>query len=129
MEPTNSIIIEHPCAYCGKEIPDWRGNKKFCDDTCKYQKHNKKRQPIAPEMKHINSILAGNYEILKSLIGEQTTVTVHYTDLKKAGLNFDFHTQVKGDYFNCYGLSWRKNYEGKYVISRVPKSTYMGGKS
>ena len=119
--------IDHPCLYDGKEIPNWRRNKKFCNDVCKFKYHNEQRALIDEDMKHIHKLLAENYEILKTLIGEEETVTVEYKTLTDMKFDFQFNTQTIGDYHNVYTLSWLKLTSGKYKISRVPRKTYRGG--
>ena len=119
--------IEHPCLYDGKNIENWRRNKKFCNDVCKFKYHNAQRSLIDEDMKHIHKLLAENYEILKKLIGEEETVTVEYKTLSDMKFDFQFNTQTIGDYHNVYTLSWLKLSNGKYKISRVPRKTYRGG--
>jgi len=119
--------ILHPCVFDGKEIPNWRRNKKFCNDICKFKYHNEKRALLDDDMKHIHKILAANYEILKVVIGEKETVEIEYKKLTDMGFDFQFNTQTVGDYHNVYTLSWLKLSSGKYKISRVPRKTYRGG--
>ena len=78
-------------------------------------------------MKHIHAILADNYEILKSLIGKEDSITVEYQKLVDMKFDFQFCTQVVNEYHNVYTLSWLKQNSGKYKISRVPRKTYRGG--
>ena len=78
-------------------------------------------------MKHIHKLLADNYEILKTLIGEKESVVVEYKTLTEMKFDFQFNTQTIGDYHNVYTLSWLKLSSGKYKISRVPRKTYRGG--
>lgn len=119
--------IEHPCLYDGKEIPNWRRNKKYCNDVCKFKFHNEQRALIDENMKHTHKLLAENYDILKALIGDEPSVDVDYKTLVDMKFDFQFHTQVVGDYHNVYTLSWLKLADGKYRISRVPRKTYRGG--
>ena len=119
--------IEHPCIYDGREIPDWRRNKKFCNDVYKFKYHNEQRALIDEDMKHIHKILGDNYEILKALIGEKENVDVDYKTLTEMKFDFQFNTQIVGDYHNVYTLSWLKLSSGKVKISRVPRKTYRGG--
>ena len=121
------IKIEHPCEYCGNEIPNWRRNKKFCDEICKFKNHNEKRPVVDEDMKHIHAILADNYEILKSLIGKEDSITVEYQKLVDMKFDFQFCTQVVNEYHTVYTLSGLKQNSGKYKISRVPRKTYRGG--
>jgi len=119
--------IEHPCLNDHKEIPNWRRNKKFCNDVCKFKYHNEQRALIDEDMKHIHKLLADNYGILKSLIGEEESVIVDYKTLTDMKFDFQFNTQTIGDFHNVYTLSWLKLSSGKYKISRVPRKTYRGG--
>ncbi|NCI51383.1 hypothetical protein GWC95_15750 [Sediminibacterium roseum] len=128
MAKASTQKVEHPCQHCGKEIPNWRSNKKFCDEVCKFKFYNKKNRVVLDEdMKHIHGLLADNYEILKSLIGEERTVDVSYRALEEMKFDFQFVTQVIGSYHNIYTLSWLKLDNGLYRISRVPRKTYRGG--
>jgi hypothetical protein len=127
MAKTTKSKVAHPCLNDGKEIPNWRSNKLFCNDICKYEYHNKKRATLDADMKHIHGILADNYEILKTLIGEKDSVEIEYKALNEMGFDFQFNTQTVGEYHNVYTLSWLKLGSGKYKISRVPRKTYRGG--
>ena len=127
MAKATRIKIEHPCRYDGKEIPNWRRNKLYCNDVCKFKYHNEKREVLDEDMKHIHNILSDNYEILKTLIGEKESVEVEYKILTEMKFDFQFNTQTVGDYHNVYTLSWLKLSNGKYKISRVPRKTYRGG--
>ncbi len=127
MAKATKIKIEHPCLYDGKEIPNWRRNKKYCNDVCKFKYHNEQRALIDENMKHIHTILFDNYEILKALIEEKESVEVDYKMLAEMKFDFQFHTQIVGDYHNVYTLSWLKLSSGKYKISKVPRKTFRGG--
>jgi len=119
--------IEHPCGECGKEIPNWRRNKKFCNEACKYSFHNKQRELIDEDMKHVNKILANNYVILKQIMEEDKKVETLKSYMEQLGFAFDFCTQYKSGYYNVYTISWRMLDSEKVLLSQVPRRTYRGG--
>jgi hypothetical protein len=127
MTKTAKVKIEHPCKYDGKEIPNWRRNKLFCSDVCKFKYHNEQRAVVDEDIKHIHKILADNYSVLKSVIGEEESVETEHKTLEGMKFDFQFCTQLVGDYHNVYTLSWLRLSNGKYKISKVPRKTYRGG--
>ncbi|MBL7759138.1 MAG: hypothetical protein JNK08_00420 [Sediminibacterium sp.] len=45
-----SCQIQHPCTYCGDEIPNYRSNKKYCDEDCKSKHFNQLQKEANLEM-------------------------------------------------------------------------------
>lgn len=115
---------DHPCGWCGKEIPDWRSNKKFCDEEHKNKFFNKRRTEEGLEMRRINRILKKNYEILKRVIKDKLNEKIKLDALVAKGFNIRFLTHIAGEYRNCYNLSWRPIEKGFVIISRPPESMY-----
>jgi hypothetical protein len=124
MEQSPSTHVVHPCDYCGKEIKNWRRNKKYCDNACKYQFHNDKRVLIDEDMKYVNNILAQNYELMKALVQHKDVVKIGKAELAKQGFNYDFVTQFRGDYRYCYTLSWREIEGNMILISKLATAPY-----
>lgn len=118
--------IEHPCNYCGKEIPYYRSNKKYCDEDCKSKHFNKLQKEANLEMGRVNRILKKNFQIMKDLLDEEKHVKVKKIKMEKKGFNFRFHTSVikfSGlTYTNVYLLSWREIEDEQVIISRAPET-------
>lgn len=124
MDSNSSVEIKHPCAYCGKEIKDWRRNKRFCDDQCKSKLHNGKRLLIDEDMKYVNKILAKIFDIMQKLVSEKQVVKIGKNELAKKGFNYDFFTQFRGDYRYCYSLSWREIENNMILISTLATAPF-----
>lgn len=118
--------IQHPCAYCGEEIPHYRSNKKYCDEDCKSKHFNQLQKEANLEMGRVNRILKKNFQIMKDLLDEEKHVKVKKIKLEKKGFNFRFHTSVikfSGlTYTNVYLLSWRDIEGEQVIISRAPET-------
>lgn len=107
MTAASEAYIQHPCRYCENEIPDWRRNKVFCDDTCKYKFHNAKRSEEVDLFGDFNRMIKRNYEILNNILGDKRYVEVPELHLKNSGFGFNFCTFAIGSYRYCYDLSYR----------------------
>lgn len=116
--------ILHPCQYCTKEIPHWRSNKIYCDEECKYKHFNEQQKSANLEMGRVNKILKKNFEILKKVIKAEKYAKISRRELERKGFNFDFMTHIKGEYRNCYLLSWRPVEKDNIIVSRTPESTF-----
>ncbi|MBN8720499.1 MAG: hypothetical protein J0H85_13690 [Sediminibacterium magnilacihabitans] len=117
--------IEHPCRWCGKEIPEWRSNKKFCDEEHKNKFFNELRKQETLELGRVNKKLKRNYEILKKVIKDEVRVKIKAEALERKGFDFHFMTHIFGDYHNCYNLAWRTIEYGYVMITRTPESTLV----
>ena len=126
MKQDTFMAIEHPCNYCAKEIPDWRSNKKYCNEGCKSKHFNQLQKEANLEMGRVNKILKRNYEILKQEIGVEKWVKSTKLKLERKGFNFDFMTHIGGEYRNVYLFSWRPVEKDGLIISRTPESTFVG---
>lgn len=126
MKNTVSGLIQHPCTYCGEEIPHYRSNKKYCDEDCKSKHFNQLQKEANLEMGRVNRILKKNFQIMKDLLDEEKHVKVKKIKLEKKGFNFRFHTSVikfSGlTYTNVYLLSWRDIEGEQVIISRAPET-------
>lgn len=118
-------IIAHPCGWCGKEIPDWRSNKKFCDEEHKNKFFNRLRKEEGLELGRVNKILKKNYDILKKVIKDEVRVKIKQDALERKGFKFHFLTHIVGDYNNVYNYAWRKIEFGNVMITRTPESTFI----
>lgn len=116
--------IEHPCGWCSKEIPDWRSNKKFCDEDHKNKFFNRLRKEEGLEMGRVNKLLKKNYEILKKVIKDEVRIKVKRDVLERKGFNFHFLTHIVGEYHNVYNFAWRTIEHGYVIITRTPESTF-----
>ncbi|MCA6451007.1 MAG: hypothetical protein IM537_16275 [Pseudanabaena sp. M57BS1SP1A06MG] len=118
--------IQHPCAYCGEEIPHYRSNKKYCDEDCKSKHFNQLQKEANLEMGRVNRILKKNFQIMKDLLDEEKNVKVKKIKMEKKGFNFRFHTSVISfsglTYHNVYLLSWRDIEGEQVIISRAPET-------
>ncbi|MES2006296.1 MAG: hypothetical protein V4450_17390 [Bacteroidota bacterium] len=123
------VKIEHPCAQCKEEIPDWRSNKKFCKEECKNKFFNEVRKQEAMEMGRVNRILKKNYEILKRIIKDEPNQRIKLQSLTDKGFDIKFLTHLVNGYHNCYNLSWRTVENGNVIISRpseTPEAEKLG---
>ncbi|MES2005484.1 MAG: hypothetical protein V4450_13285 [Bacteroidota bacterium] len=118
--------IQHPCTYCGEEIPHYRSNKKYCDEDCKSKHFNQLQKEANLEMGRVNRILKKNFQVMKDLLGAEKHVKVKKIKMEKKGFNFRFHTSVikfSGlTYTNVYLLSWRDIESEQVIISRAPET-------
>lgn len=115
---------KHPCGWCGGEIPEWRSNKKYCNEDHKNKFFNQLRKEADLETGRVNKILKKNFEILKKLIRDERCVKTKKMVLEKKGFNFDFMTHRKGEYRNCYLFAWRPIENDYVIVSRTPVSTF-----
>jgi hypothetical protein len=113
-----NAIVEHRCGWCHMDIPDWRTNKKFCDEDHKNKFFNKMRKEEGIEMGRVNRILKKNYEILKRIIQDKPSEKIKLQALLDKGFKIKFLTHIVNDYHNCYNLSWRPVENGNVIISR-----------
>lgn len=93
------------CLSCGKTVMG-RADKRFCDDTCRNNYHNKQKADDQVHVRPINAILRKNRSILQQLNPTGKT-NVHADTLRKAGFKFDYHThhlttQKGSTYVFCY---------------------------
>lgn len=118
--------IQHPCTYCGEEIPHYRSNKKYGDEDCKSKHFNQLQKEANLEMGRVNRILKKNFQVMKDLLGAEKHVKVKKIKMEKKGFNFRFHTSVikfSGlTYTNVYLLSWRDIESEQVIISRAPET-------
>jgi hypothetical protein len=77
---------------CGTPLAG-RVDKKFCNDLCRTNYHNKEKREDSQLMRNINAILKKNRNILKSLnpVGK---AKVKKQELVSQGFNFKYFTNV-----------------------------------
>ncbi len=80
------------CLECGTQLIG-RVDKKFCNDQCRNNHHNKENREDSLHLRSVNSILKRNRNILKELnpIGKSK---VKKQELVSAGFNFKYFTNI-----------------------------------
>lgn len=84
--------MDHICLDCGTTLMG-RVDKKFCNDQCRNNYHNKEHREDSTLIRSINSILRKNRTILKSL-NPSGKAKVKKQDLITAGINFKYFTNL-----------------------------------
>ncbi|MEJ0106191.1 MAG: hypothetical protein WDO19_28150 [Bacteroidota bacterium] len=111
------------CLNCDKPLKG-RNDKKFCDDFCRNNYNNQLRSIINNQVKDINSTLAKNRRILKSLLPEtEKTITINKEKLQRLEFNFKYitHTyvtQTGKTYYYCYDHGYLPLENDWYLIVR-----------
>lgn len=119
MEPQTQTA-ERSCLACGKTMDSRkRKDSKFCNEYCKAAYHNPQRAGVHADVKRINKILLKNCEILEKMLGKHETVYVALQKLAKKGFNFNFITQVNGEYKYCYYLCYCDKGAKGYLIGKA----------
>jgi len=99
------------CVQCSKEIRG-RADKKFCNEICRNQFHNKQKAPVNNLVRNINSVLGRNRGILEELL--RTTdlkARVPIELLSRKGFRFTYFTHIKTTKkgepgYYCYDLGY-----------------------
>ncbi len=82
------------CLFCSKPLKG-RSDKKFCDEQCKNQYHNLAVEDGEKTYKRVLKILRKNRQVLKELLGEQSSVVLTKEKLVARGYDPDFLTHFK----------------------------------
>jgi predicted nucleic acid-binding Zn ribbon protein len=111
------LVAERYCLNCNAAIDPLKGRKdrKYCDDRCRSSYHNLLSEQLRSETARINNILATNMTIMKSLLGDKTSVRASIEVMKRKGFSFDYITQVHKDYKFCYSYGYAPKDE-KYCL-------------
>jgi predicted nucleic acid-binding Zn ribbon protein len=103
-----------PCLECETILfTGSRKDKKFCDDNCRTDYHNRQKEFDAEETKKIDEALKQNRKILQRLIGDENEIIVTRSKLENFGYDFKYatHTVVskhKQNVFTfCYNYGYR----------------------
>lgn len=81
------------CHYCRREIKG-RTDKKFCNDSCRNAFHNETHRQQNNIMRTITNSLRRNRKIIRELLGDNNTTSVHKEQLLNNGFQKAYHTEV-----------------------------------
>lgn len=81
------------CHECGRALRG-RTDKKFCNDTCRNNHHNRKNAHDINLRRNINSTLNKNRRILSDLAHFDKNQSVTIEQLLRKGFSFSFFTHV-----------------------------------
>lgn len=84
--------MDNFCLECGTKLIG-RVDKKFCNDQCRNNYHNKENREDTAVVRSINSILRKNRSILKRF-NPTGKSKVKGTDLTNMGFNFKYFTNI-----------------------------------
>lgn len=75
------------CGYCG-DVLRGRSDKLFCDDRCRNQHHNKRRQrpTLSEYARGVKRMLVHNHRVLQYLLGERASRVVDIDVLLRGGV-------------------------------------------
>ena len=82
---------QRQCLSCGHALRG-RIDKKFCNDQCRSEHHNRKRQMPDEKARPIARALQRNRHILQHLLGEEDKKVVSREALLDLGFRFRYHT-------------------------------------
>lgn len=72
-----------------------RSDKKFCDDGCRNEYHNRKNGRKQLNIRHVNSILRNNRKILQVFMPLATPMQIPKKTLETKGFNFSYFTAME----------------------------------
>jgi len=84
--------MDNFCLECGTRLLG-RVDKKFCNDQCRNNYHNKEKREDSTHVRKVNSILRKNRNILKSL-NPKGKAKVRGKELTERGFNFKYFTNI-----------------------------------
>ena len=99
------------CLECGFDLFG-RTDKKFCNDQCRTNYHNRKNNNETLFVKPINKILRKNRLILKRALNDSRSMEISMDELLMQGFDFNFYTHKK--IINENNV-WLCVYEFKYM--------------
>jgi predicted nucleic acid-binding Zn ribbon protein len=80
------------CLYCNEPLRG-RADKKFCDDQCRNNYNNQRKNTTNPYVRHISQILHRNRRILEKLLrGQVSHIRIEKALLGSSGFNFLYYT-------------------------------------
>lgn len=108
------------CPECNAVIHG-RIDKKFCDDHCRTNFHNRMNSEAGQVMRNTNSILRKNRRILSVLLKKSDCIQISSDKLLQTGFNVCFYTQTITDHLGnnyqcCYEFGFRKQSEDSFVL-------------
>jgi hypothetical protein len=92
MEITNTE--ERHCLFCSKRLVG-RKDKLFCDTDCKNNYHNLNSTDAEKTLKRIIKILKKNRDVLKDVLGTETTLKTSREKLEAKGYEMEYLTHIK----------------------------------
>ncbi|MBV9986036.1 MAG: hypothetical protein JO301_00035 [Chitinophagaceae bacterium] len=117
LQVTESTQQKH-CGYCGRSLDPLKGraDRRYCDERCRYNKHNRDKQQRDPEVARINKILQDNLVILTRCHADKQVPVYDRQTLLRLGFSFDYYTMVKGDYFFCYYYGYTNARKENHIL-------------
>jgi hypothetical protein len=85
---------ERHCSYCTKRLIG-RSDKLFCNSDCKNKYHNVNATEAGETFKRIVKILKKNRDVLKEVLGSETTVKTTKEKLEARGYEMNYLTHTK----------------------------------
>lgn len=110
------------CLNCEKAIKKGRTDRKFCDEGCKNEYHNKQKNIDRQEILRIEIALTNNRRILKKVLGIKSEEIIHKETLLKMGFEFTYHTHhvtstiKRNEYIFCYNYGYWKMSDEKMKV-------------
>ena len=102
------------CQHCGQPLSG-RIDKRFCDDYCRSNYHNRLNNESTLFMRHTHRLLRGNRRILAAFTQAGRT-RLPREELLRAGFRFNFFTS---QYHQPSGLCYRFCYEYGYAAEEA----------
>lgn len=84
------------CLSCGTYLSG-RSDKKFCDDACRTNFHNRGRQEKSLIFRETDSILRLNRRILSGMVEQEQKLRLKSKKLISAGFRPDYVTRIAAD--------------------------------
>lgn len=108
-------ITNRPCNNCGRPVRG-RSDKKFCNDGCRNDYHNKITRTDNITVRNVNHALARNRNLLKQRLENKETTICSRLLLMNDGFHFDFITGIKSKENRtiCYCYEY-----GYYLINQT----------
>jgi hypothetical protein len=101
-----TLLQMQTCADCGGQIKG-RSDKRFCDDQCRSNFHNRRNSETNGTVKRINHILRKNRRILSELNPDRGKATAARSKMADKGFDFRHFTSIYttgagATYYFCY---------------------------
>ena len=90
-----------------------RKDKKFCDDLCRTDFHNRQKEFDIKEIKKIDDALKKNRKILQKLLGKEFELVIDKKKLEDAGYDFTYATHhviskyKQNTFIFCFNYGYR----------------------
>lgn len=111
------------CLNCQRTIKTGRADRKFCNEGCKNEYHNKRKVDARAEILRIEVALKNNRKILKKVLGAKKEEIVNIETLRKLGFEFKYHTHhvvttyKANEYIFCYNYGyWKMDHERVKIV-------------